>query len=400
MKTLFLDCGMGAAGDMLTAALLELLPDPDRFMNEVNALGIPGVRTSAVKAEKCGITGTNVHVLVNGVEEGDDDHDHTDQGHEHHHHGMHEIQDIVDALPLSATVKNNVMSVYRLIADAESEVHGMPVSEIHFHEVGAMDAITDIVSVCMLMERLAPDQVIVSPVNVGSGHVHCAHGILPVPAPATVLLLRGIPMYSGSVDGELCTPTGAALLKFFATSYGDMPVMEVSSVRYGMGNKDFEAANCVRSLIGETQDVEKTDKIIELCCNVDDMTAEEIGFASEQLLTGGALDVFTIPIVMKKSRPGTLICVLCDDVDRQNMISAMFRYTSTLGIRENKCGRYVLDRSVIKVQTAFGDIRRKDASGYGVKRSKYEYDDLAGIARKQGLSISEIKEHLDHPQTR
>lgn len=400
MKTLFLDCGMGAAGDMLTAALLELLPDPDRFMNEVNALGIPGVRTSAVKAEKCGITGTNVHVLVNGVEEGDDDHDHTDHGHEHHHHGMHEIQDIVDALPLSATVKNNVMSVYRLIADAESEVHGMPVSEIHFHEVGAMDAITDIVSVCMLMERLAPDQVIVSPVNVGSGHVHCAHGILPVPAPATALLLRGIPMYSGSVDGELCTPTGAALLKFFATSYGDMPVMEVSSVGYGMGNKDFEAANCVRSLIGETQDVEKTDKIIELCCNVDDMTAEEIGFASEQLLTGGALDVFTIPIVMKKSRPGTLICVLCDDVDRQNMISAMFRYTSTLGIRENKCGRYVLDRSVIKVQTAFGDIRRKDASGYGVKRSKYEYDDLAGIARKQGLSISEIKEHLDHPQTR
>ena len=399
MKTLFLDCGMGAAGDMLTAALLELLPDPDRFMNEVNALGIPGVRTSAVKAEKCGITGTNVHVLVNGVEEGDDDHDHTDHGHEHHHHGMHEIQDIVDALPLSATVKNNVMSVYRLIADAESEVHGMPVSEIHFHEVGAMDAITDIVSVCMLMERLAPDQVIVSPVNVGSGHVHCAHGILPVPAPATVLLLRGIPMYSGSVDGELCTPTGAALLKFFATSYGDMPVMEVSSVGYGMGNKDFEAANCVRSLIGETQDVEKTYKIIELCCNVDDMTAEEIGFASEQLLTGGALDVFTIPIVMKKSRPGTLICVLCDDVDRQNMISAMFRYTSTLGIRENKCGRYVLDRSVIKVQTAFGDIRRKDASGYGVKRSKYEYDDLAGIARKQGLSISEIKEHLDHPHT-
>ena len=400
MKTLFLDCGMGAAGDMLTAALLELLPDPDRFMNEVNALGIPGVRTSAVKAEKCGITGTNVHVLVNGVEEGDDDHDHTDHGHEHHHHGMHEIQDIVDALPLSATVKSNVMSVYRLIADAESEVHGMPVSEIHFHEVGAMDAITDIVSVCMLMEGLAPDQVIVSPVNVGSGHVHCAHGILPVPAPATALLLRGIPMYSGSVDGELCTPTGAALLKFFATSYGDMPVMEVSSVGYGMGNKDFEAANCVRSLIGETQDVEKTYKIIELCCNVDDMTAEEIGFASEQLLTGGALDVFTIPIVMKKSRPGTLICVLCDDVDRQNMISAMFRYTSTLGIRENKCGRYVLDRSVIKVQTAFGDIRRKDASGYGVKRSKYEYDDLAGIARKQGLSISEIKEHLDHPQTR
>ena len=399
MKTLFLDCGMGAAGDMLTAALLELLPDPDRFMNEVNALGIPGVRTSAVKAEKCGITGTNVHVLVNGVEEGDDDHDHTDHGHEHHHHGMHEIQDIVDALPLSATVKSNVMSVYRLIADAESEVHGMPVSEIHFHEVGAMDAITDIVSVCMLMERLAPDQVIVSPVNVGSGHVHCAHGILPVPAPATALLLRGIPMYSGSVDGELCTPTGAALLKFFATSYGDMPVMEVSSVGYGMGNKDFEAANCVRSLIGETQDVEKTDKIIELCCNVDDMTAEEIGFASEQLLTGGALDVFTIPIVMKKSRPGTLICVLCDDVDRQNMISAMFRYTSTLGIRENKCGRYVLDRSVIKVQTAFGDIRRKDASGYGVKRSKYEYNDLAGIARKQGLSISEIKEHLDHPHT-
>ena len=300
MRTLYLDCGMGAAGDMLTAALLELLPDRDAFVEELNALGIPGVGFSAEKCEKCGILGTHMAVTVYGEEESD---------HPHHHGHLGDIRGIVSGLPIPTMVKLDILSVYEEIAQAESHVHGVPVEQIHFHEVGTMDAIADVTAVCLLLHRLAPDKIIVSPVHVGSGQVRCAHGILPVPAPATAYLLRGIPIYGGSIAGELCTPTGAALIKHFATEFGEMPVMTVSAIGYGMGKKEFPRANCVRALLGESED--PADVIVELRCNVDDMTGEAIGFALEQLLGSGALDAFTVPIGMKKSRPGVLITVLC-----------------------------------------------------------------------------------------
>ena len=247
MKTLYLDCSMGAAGDMLAAALLELLPDPDAFVAELNALAIPDVKFSRETSVKCGITGTHLQVTVHGEEEGAHDHHHAhshdhhrdhahahhhDHAHSHHHHAsLHDIEHIVRGhLSLPATVADNVMAVYRLIADAESKAHGKSVSEIHFHEVGTMDAIADITAVCLLMHRLAPDEIIVSPVHVGSGQVHCAHGILPVPAPATATILQDVPIYGGSIQGELCTPTGAALLKHFADSFGGMPVMRTSAI--------------------------------------------------------------------------------------------------------------------------------------------------------------------------
>lgn len=253
-----------------------------------------------------------------------------------------------------------------------------------------MDAIADITAVCLLMERLAPEQVVASPVHVGSGHVHCAHGILPVPAPATAYILRGVPIYGGGVQGELCTPTGAALLKHFASSFGDMPVMKTESIGYGMGKKDFDAINCVRALLGETGEPRET--VYELSCNVDDMTAEELGFAMDRLFDAGALEVFTAPVGMKKSRPGTLLCVLCEEQTRQAVVKAIFQHTTTLGVRETVCGRYTLRRSTATVHTPWGEVRRKDSTGYGVSRSKLEYDDLAKIAREQGMSLRQVRE--------
>ena len=381
MKTLYLDCGMGAAGDMLTAALLELLPDQDAFVEELNGLGIPGVVFTAEICEKCGILGTHMKVTIHGEEE-DSDHRH------HHHGGMGDIRGIVSGLPIPTMVKLDILSVYEEIAQAESHVHGVPVEQIHFHEVGTMDAIADVTAVCLLLHRLNPDKIVVSPVHVGSGQVRCAHGILPVPAPATAYLLRGIPIYGGEIMGELCTPTGAALVKHFATEFGDMPVMKVHAIGYGMGRKDFPRANCVRAMLGDTEDA--GNQIVELRCNVDDMTGEAMGFALERLLESGALDAFTTPIGMKKSRPGVLITVLCREETKEAMVRLILKHTTTLGIREFPCQRYTLSRSVETVDTPYGPVRKKVSSGYGIRREKYEYEDLVKISREQNCSIAEV----------
>ena len=409
MKTLYLDCGMGAAGDMLTAALLELLPNGDEFLSELNGLNIPGVAFLREPSVKCGIHGTHIAVKVNGEEETERAHDHShehghehsnsneheckhehshDSAHIHHHNGMHEIEHIIENLPISAKVKSHVLAVYSLIAEAESYVHDVPVTNVHFHEVGTMDAIADITAVCMLMDRLSPKEVIVSPVHVGSGYVQCAHGILPVPAPATAYILRDVPIYGGRIKSELCTPTGAALLKHFATKFGDMPVMKTEAIGYGMGKKDFPIANCIRALLGETE--ECSDTIVQLCCNLDDMTAEAIGFAEEQLFAAGALEVYTIPARMKKSRPGILLSVLCQEKEKAKIIRLIFQHTTTLGIRENISRRYILSRDVKNIKTELGDVRVKMSSGYGVVREKFEYEDIARIAREQGISLADV----------
>ncbi len=448
---------------MLTAALLEIVPDKDKCVRELNAIGIPGVRFETAPSVKCGITGTHVSVKIDGVEEADllsdaednnehghehnhhhdhehehghghyhgydHDHDHEhehghhhghdhdhDHGHDHdhdhehghhhdhdHHHGhthhhasMADIEAIVNGLNIETTVKDDVLAVYRLIAEAESHAHGMPVTEIHFHEVGSMDAIADITAVCCLVRAIAPDRIVVSPIHVGSGHVHCAHGILPVPAPATAYILRDVPIYGGRVRGELCTPTGAALLRHFANEFGDMPVMTVKAIGYGMGNKDFEEANCVRVMLGETG--RRTDEIVELDCNIDDMTGEELGYAFEKLFAAGARDVFSTPITMKKNRPGILLSVLCSPSEKDSLIRAIFKYTTTIGIREKPLRRYVLDRSEDIVLAEGVYVRRKEVSGYGVARSKYEFDDLRKIADAKGISLREAAALVEEKQ--
>ena len=393
MKTLYIDCGMGAAGDMLTAALTELTDHVDETVRQLNALGIPGVVYTAERTEKCGITGTHMKVEYNGEEEGEHSHE---GGHTHSHRDMHGIEHIVnDHIQVSDAVKKQILKVYTAIAEAESQVHGVPVDEIHFHEVGSMDAIADITAVCWLMDQLKPDRVIASPVHVGKGTVKCAHGILPVPAPATALLLKDIPIYSKEqIDGELCTPTGAALLKTFVSEFGPMPVLRVQKLGYGMGKKDFPIANCVRVMLGEES--EERDQVAELRFNVDDMTAEEIAFAHARLLEQGAFEVFLTAVQMKKGRPGTLFTALTTEAKKEDVVRAIFRYTSTLGIREFHSGRYVLKRRIAEVETPYGTVHRKEAEGYGVKRYKYEYEDLAAIAEQENCSIDEIRRRIEN----
>ncbi|MEG2008213.1 MAG: nickel pincer cofactor biosynthesis protein LarC [Oscillospiraceae bacterium] len=382
MKTLYFDCSMGAAGDMLASALLELCPDRDAALAELNALGIPHVRYVAEESVKCGISGTHLRVLINGEEE--DAHAH----HGHHGHGLHAIEDIIAALPVSDGVKSAVSAVYALIADAESRVHGVPVSEVHLHEVGALDAVADITACCLLMEKLAPERVTASPVNVGGGTVRCAHGILPVPAPATTLLLLGLPIYSGDIKQELCTPTGAALLRHFADGFGAMPAMTLTALGCGMGSRDYDGApNCLRALLGESEGA--AERVAELSCNLDDMTPEAIGFAMERLLEGGALDVCTIPIGMKKNRPGVQLCCMCRESESEKFRALMFRHTTTLGLRESLTARYTLCRSERTEETSFGPVRVKSAVFEGISREKAEYDDLSRIAREHDLPLAE-----------
>ena len=379
MKTLYIDCGMGAAGDMLAAALLELLPDKQAFLTQMNDLGLPGVEISAQRAVKCGITGTHFRVAIQGREEDE---------HHHAHSGLGQIHSLVEALPIPTMVKLDVLAVYRLIAQAESQVHGVPVEHIHLHEVGALDAVADITAVCLLLHQLDVEQIVASPVHVGSGSVRCAHGVLPVPAPATALLLQGIPSYGGEIAGELCTPTGAALLKHFVQKFGPQPMMAIQAVGYGMGKKDFPRANCLRVLLGDTQ--QPGEEILELRCNLDDMTGEALGFAQERLLEAGALDVFTTAIGMKKCRPGILLTVLCRESDREKLVQCLFRHTTTLGIRETLCQRHTLARYVEHVETPWGQVRKKVSTGQGIYREKYEYEDLARLAKEHGVSLQEV----------
>lgn len=410
MKVIYLDCSMGAAGDMLMAALYELLDDKQTFLDTMRGLGLPGIEISAEPAVKCGITGTHMKVLVHGSEELDSfhehlhgcehdhahepDHAHTHAGeHEHHHHtGLHEIEHLMEHLSLPRTVRDDALGVYHRIAEAESKVHGRPVDQIHFHEVGTLDALADVVGVCLLMHLLAPEKVYASSVHVGCGQVKCAHGILPVPAPATALLLSGVPIYGGAIQGELCTPTGAALLTHFVTKFGELPTMRLLKSGYGMGTKDFPAANCVRAMLGEMD--APTEEILELSCNLDDCTGEAIGFAMERLLDAGALDVYWTSVGMKKNRPGILLTCMCRPLDRKKMVELLFRHTTTLGVRESAFRRYTLSRESKTIQTPDGDIRVKVSTGYGVTREKPEFDDLAKIARETGKSLSELQRSI------
>ena len=426
MKTLYLECGMGAAGDMLTAALLDLFKEPEQIIDKLNRIGIPKVKYVIEDSEKCGIKGMHVRVLVDGIEEAPADmdetfahkemndhmhnghihdehvHDHQPGHHAHHHSSMHDIENIIQGLNVNDNVKKNAVEVYKLIAEAESKVHGKTVDEIHFHEVGSMDAVADVVAVCYLIDGLNPDNIIASPVRTGYGHVHCAHGILPVPAPATALILQKMPVYAGKLEGEFCTPTGAALLKHFVKEYGNMPVMSIENTGYGMGSKNFPIANCLRAYIGENADSDGMyerdkihDRIIELRCNLDDMAPEDIAYATELLMNEGACDVYTLNIQMKKNRPGIMLCCMCKQNEKEKFAGLIFKHTSTIGIREYECNRYILKRENIVIDTGYGKVQAKKSEGYGTKKIKAEYEDIARIAKETGLPISEVRKKIN-----
>lgn len=419
MNTLYLQCNMGAAGDMLTAALYELLPNREEFLHTLNHMGLPGVEFHAVPAQSCGISGTHMDVVVYGQREESVDHPHVhdhehhhhhdhehDHVHEHHHHHehehthehehghhhhatLHDVEHLIGHLNLPAPVLDMARQVYHRLAQAEAQAHGTAVDLVHFHEVGALDAVADVAAACYALYLLHPDEVVVSPVHVGSGMVRCAHGVVPVPAPATAILLQGVPCYGGQVQGELCTPTGAALLATFATRFGPMPPMVLENTGYGMGKKEFSAANCVRALWGHTQE-NAGNEILELVCNLDDMTPEALSFACQRLLEEGALDVYTLPGCMKKGRPGWQLVALCDPAHKDTLIRQVFAQTSTTGLRVRACEKHVLDYTITTRETPYGPVRMKTAQGYGVRRTKPEYEDMARIARAHKLTLRQI----------
>ena len=322
--------------------------------------------------------------------------DHTHEDHHHHHHEHHSLADIhhlMDSFPVSEQVKAHVKAVYQELAAAESKAHGKPVEEIHFHEVGSMDAVADITGASLLMEMIQPDEIIVSPVNVGSGHVHTAHGVLPVPAPATATLLTGVPSYMSDIKGELCTPTGAALLKHFATRFGQMPQMMVSAIGYGMGTKEFPRLNCVRAFLGESVAYSETapnDKVTQLTANLDDMTGEELGYCMDRLLEAGALDVSAIPMYMKKNRPAYELNCLCKPEEADQIAHAILQYTSSFGVRRADMDRYKMEIHFEAVETENGTIRKKIGTGYGITKSKLEYADMAEAAARRSLPLRGI----------
>ena len=385
---------MGAAGDMLTAAPLELVPDRAAALARINALGIPGVHVHADPATVCGLVGTRVDVHIHGHTEeeyGHHHHHHHDHGsmdadaqervppHHHHHASRADIAAQIAALNASDAVKAHVQAVYDLIADAEAKAHGRPVSEIHFHEVGMADALSDIASVALLLEMLGPDRVVASRPEVGGGFVQCAHGTLPVPAPATANILTSVPYTSGAADCELLTPTGAALLVHFADAFGPMPPLAVARTGLGLGHREVPGRlNGVRAFLGEeaggthccASATGPNGRVVELSANIDDMTGEDLAFACDRLRAAGALDVSLAPLAMKKGRPGHLLIVLAPFDQADALAAAILRETSTFGVRRVDCSRYELAREIVP-----GDIRVKVGHGYGVEKSKPEFSD-------------------------
>lgn len=402
MKTLYIECNMGAAGDMLTAALLELLPDADAFIAQMNAAGIEGMCMRRSEKTMNGLRGTHISVSVHGAEEISADVD--AQGHSHaapHAHLPHShcdlagVGSIIGALNLPQKVKEDAMGVYALIAEAEAYVHGSEAAHIHFHELGMMDAIADVCAVCLLMYQIGAQRVVVSPVCTGFGEVRCMHGVVPVPAPATAYLLSGMPAYAGHIRGELLTPTGCALLKYFADEFGQMPPMTLLAHGCGMGSKEFESANCVRVFLGKSEDVRaeasrNPSEVVEISCNIDDMTGEALSYACQTLLNAGALDVYSLPIQMKKGRHAVKLCCVCAPEEKDRFADLMLLHTTTLGVRMQRMQRKTLSRKNVEIPTEFGAAQVKFAEGEGVRKHKAEYESIVKIARENNVPLSEV----------
>ncbi len=393
MRTLYLECNAGASGDMILGALADLLPDPAEARELLLSAGIPDVDIIVERGEKSHIGGTRVRVMAAGHEEGVDDH------HPHsHHRSFSEVLSVIDSLDVSDRAKAEAKAIYTDIAEAESAVHGQPVSEIHFHEVGMLDAIADIVGACMLIEKLSPDRIFSSPLRTGYGSVSSAHGMLPIPAPATAILLKGMDSYAGDIEGEFTTPTGAAIIRHFSQGFGQRPRMRIGDIGVGIGHHDFEIPNILRAFIGDTED--GMFEIYELNCNIDDMTPEDLGHVMDILLDEGALDVTISPQIMKKGRPGQRLTCLCRQDDKERLARSILENTSTIGLRMWRAERFEMTSHTEVCHTEYGDVRVKVSEGYGIRKWKAEHDDLVRIAEEKGIPVSKVRESIRFVQDR
>ncbi|OKZ48212.1 MAG: TIGR00299 family protein [Clostridiales bacterium 41_21_two_genomes] len=375
MKKVYFECNMGAAGDMLCGALLDAVDKNKRaeIVEKINSVGFPNAKISAVDDVKRGLVGTKFNVYVTAQNA-------------HSHTSISEVFEIINTLNFEECVKNDAKSIYKIIADAESAAHGISVADVHLHEVGMIDAIVDVVSFCFIKKELEIDKIYASPITVGYGSVKTAHGIMNVPAPATAAILADVPIKGGDIEDELCTPTGAAILKYFCTDFSVLGDFEYDCVGVGNGTKDFERANCVRAFVGNCD----SDDVCELRCQIDDMTGEEMGYAINKLLALGALDAYVQNIVMKKSRPAFLLTVIVNRIDKSLFIRQIFKHTTTLGVRILECERYRLSREIKEYEK----VRVKRSSGFGTEKIKIEYDDIAKFADENNLSFFKAREQL------
>lgn len=382
MKIAYFDCFSGISGDMTVGALLDAGADFDAVRHGLESLGVHGFRVEAEKVTKKGIRATQFRVLV-------DEHEH------HPHRHLRHIIEIIEHGDLPAPVKAAAIETFRLLAEAEAEVHGSIPEKIHFHEVGAVDSIVDIVAAQHALHLLGIEQVIVSPLHVGSGTVHCAHGVMPVPAPATALLLRGKPTYGGEVEGELVTPTGAALAVQRAVRFGAAPAMAVSAIGYGSGTRDLAGApNVLRVMIGETADsAGGTEPITVLETHIDDMPGEWYPPLVQALLDAGARDAYVTPVLGKKGRPACGVTVLCGAAQASAMADLLFAHSTTFGVRVREERRYVLDRAWRDVETAYGSVRVKlGLRGGAVATASPEFEDCRARAEAAGVPVRVVYE--------
>ncbi|QSX09120.1 nickel pincer cofactor biosynthesis protein LarC [Alkalibacter rhizosphaerae] len=383
MRIIYYDCFSGISGDMNLGAMVDLGMDGEYLVGELNKLSIrDSFHVWFEKQQKHGITGTKAHV---------------DQlKHEHAHRHLLDIEEIIDDSTLNQRVRETAKGMFRLLAEAEGKVHGKTPEAIHFHEVGAVDSIVDIVGAAICFDYWNVDQVLASPVQVGGGFVQCAHGLMPVPAPATAALLEGIPIRSGLVDGETTTPTGAVILAYGADRFVDSLQMDVKGVGYGLGTKDFQIPNVLRVYLAEVEEGVQEEAQLMIEANLDDMNPEYYSFVEERLFDAGALDVFKTPIIMKKGRPGVKLSVLCETSNKDIMTELIFTHTTTLGVRTYPVGKVMMERKMIQAETIWGrvDVKVGIYKGKPIKH-KPEYEQCAAIAKENNLDLIRVYDEVN-----
>ena len=382
---LFYDCFAGISGDMNLAALIDLGVDSKYLINELKKLKIDDYQIQVSKDSRRGIFGTRVDVLINEKPQSVL----MVSAQNHSHRSFGEIKQIIEKSDLSDFVKSKSIAIFKKLAEAEGKIHNQPVEQVHFHEVGAIDSIVDIVGAAICIDFLKPSKILASRIELGSGMVKCAHGLFPIPAPATVEVLKGIPVKTGTVSFEATTPTGAAILAVMVDSFVEKMNLNIQKSAYGIGHKDSEIPNvlrvyqCAEELVSDF--IQEQAMVIE--CNIDDMNPEVYDFVIERLLSAGALDVTLTPIVMKKSRPATTLSVICKNEQVQNLTKTILSETTSLGVRVFEANRFILHREMLEVETSFGKIKVKKAWATDIMKYKPEYDDCSRIAKEQNLPL-------------
>jgi uncharacterized protein (TIGR00299 family) protein len=404
VKTLYFDCFNGASGDMVLGALLDAGLPLEELRRALGSLAIDGASVSSTRVLRAGVSATKLN--VDEHETAHTGHHHNpDPGHGHHHHGpaavahrhshrtLAEISRLIGQSSLSAAAQQRARDLFQRLGEAEAAIHQMPIETIHLHEVGALDSIIDIVGAVFAMEWFGADRVISSPLNVGGGMVESAHGTFPVPAPATVKLLTGVPVYSSGVQSELVTPTGALLITGYASSYGPVPAMTVEKIGYGAGSRDLPGTpNVLRVLVGEGGEQAATERIVVINCEIDDMNPQLFGLVMDRLYAAGALEVYFAPVQMKKNRPGTLLTILALPEQRQALSSIVFHETTTIGVRYHEVQRERLDREIVPVATPYGEVRFKVARlGGRIVNASPEFEDCLRLASERKVPVKDVQ---------